>query len=82
MNWNPLTWDTPEEARNAALRASGVYQSAERVAKDFNLVSGLLKFQTKNEITWEEIALHFYNYVENKRMGRDSQHFFDKVYAK
>jgi len=59
-----------------------VYQSADKVAKDFNIVNGILKFQTNNQITWEEIALHFYNYVENKRMGRSPQQFFDKVYTK
>lgn len=59
-----------------------MYKTEDEVARDFKIVTNIAKFQTNFTITWEEMALQFYNYVENKRMKRSPQEFFDKTYAK
>lgn len=57
----------------------GIYKTEEEMMRAFKTMRNIINFATGFTVEWEEMAVHWYNYAEGKRMGRTPQDFFDRL---
>lgn len=56
-----------------------IFKTEEEMMRAYKTVRNIINFITGFTVDWPDLAIHWHNYVEGKRMGRSPQEWFDRM---